>query len=402
MSKPRWNSDITPYPFQHAGVGFFNLNPYSMNADEAGAGKTLMALKSVLDRQLTPTIICPGYLAANWRREIAKYCIGDTSKYRIQTYSQTAPFDTRGTDCLIIDESAYIKSPDAQRTQKVAALVRDGGFDAVHLLNASPIKNRVPDLYPQLWIISKSFREMFPTYTSFAGTFCDEKRGYQGHTKYVGVKNLDQLKTLLKPLMIRRMIADLVGLPDKTNKKVVVSYGEDVELQREWEKHIVGKAGRDSTAKLRSAIAKAPFTAEYVYDLVVSGSHPIVVFSDHPDALDIIYGKLTERRLRCRVVGAIDPSLRQQYVDEMQNGEIEVLLCSIPAFSTGWNGTAARHMVFNDICWGPEDLYQASRRILRIGQKFCVFYHFIVGSKVDDAIINNVTGKQETIHKVLN
>jgi SWI/SNF-related matrix-associated actin-dependent regulator 1 of chromatin subfamily A len=400
MSKPNYlNSDVILDPLQVEGIEFMIKTPKCINADEAGAGKTLQALKSVIDLGKIPLILCPAYLKENWKYEIAKFIGGDTSKFKIQTYSQTAPFDAGGTDALVIDESYYLKTPGAKRTEKVAQLILDRKYDTIYELNASPIKNRVPELYTQLWFISEPFRKAFPSYTGFCSYFCFEETTYQGHTRWGDVKRVGELKQILKPLMIRRKIS---GLPGKSTKKVVVSYGENSDLGKAWEAFTSGKVGRDITAKKESAVAKAPFTAKYVYDLCSVGNNPVVVFSDHPDAVDIIAADLLSCNLRVRKITGATPSfIRQSYVDELQRGEIEVLVCSLPSFFAGWTGTAANQMVFNDIPWVPEDLYQASRRIYRRGQMRHCFYHFMVGSKVDDYITELIVSKSDTIKKVI-
>ena len=390
-------------PYQEEGVSFIHDKKYCIIGDEPGLGKTVQALKACHDKGFKTLIVCPAYLKRNWISEITKFC--KYLEYEVVAYSQGKPFPT-GFDAVIIDESSYIKSLKAQRTAKIHKYIAVNKPTYTILLNGSPIKNRVEELYSQVVLVYPEILKKYPSIWSFLNRFSNrtvKRYGMQEYVKYEGHRNIDELKAILQHCMIRRKADSVLDLPKINQKKVVVSYAEDKKLQQAWDDYNAGKGHKDGTAKKDSAIKKAGFTAQYVLDLVSSGTYPVVVFSCHPDAVEVIFDDLAAKHIRVRkVVGSTSMDQRSDIVKELQDGNVEVLVASLTAFNTGWTGTRASNMVFNDVHWVPEDNLQAAKRIHRIGQELPVFYHFVVGSKVDEHIIDTNLSKKQLINAVMN
>lgn len=395
----KFNATLLPY--QEEGVSFIHDKKYAFIADEPGLGKTIQALKACYDKGFKTLIICPAYLRMNWINEIAKFC--PYLEYQVVSYS-TKVLPT-GFDALIVDESSYIKNLKAQRTLNVHKYVHKNKLQYVILLNGSPIMNRVEELYSQVILVYPDVINPYPSIWSWLNRFSNRKVkrfGGQEYVSYEGVRNVDELKLILKKCMIRRKASSVLNLPPINQKKVVVKYGEDPKLQLEWEKFCQTGA-TDGTAKKASAIAKASFTAQYALDLLSSGVFPIVIFSCHPDAVGIIKDDLVGKAIRARaIIGSTDMGKREEVLQDFIAGNVDVIIASMKAFNTGWTGTVANHMIFNDVDFVPEQNKQAALRIHRIGQEKPVFYHFIVGSKVDERIIDAVASKKEIINQVMN
>jgi len=393
----------TLLPYQEEGVSFIHNKKYCIVGDEPGLGKTVQALKACSDMGFRTLIICPAYLRMNWISEITKFC--KYLDYEVVAYSQVKPFPT-GFDAVIVDESSYIKSLKAQRTKKVHKYVSVNRPKYLILLNGSPIKNRVEELYSQIVLVYPKILKQYPNIWSFLNRFSNRvvrRYGNQEYIKYEGHRNIDELKAILSECMIRRKADSVLDLPKINQKKVVVNYGNDQKLQQEWDDYIAGRGSKDGKAKKDSAIRKAGFTANYVLDLINVGTYPVVVFSCHPDAVEIVFDELATKHIRVRkVTGSTAMDQRSDIVKDLQNGDLEVVVASLTAFNTGWTGTRSNNMVFNDVHWVPEDNVQAAKRIHRIGQDKPVFYHFIVGSKVDEHIIDTNMGKKRLIHAVMN
>jgi len=397
----KFNASLLPY--QEEGVNFIHKSKRCLIGDEPGLGKTIQALKACFDKGYRTLIICPAYLRTNWIDEIGRFC--PSLDYVVCSYSQNTPFPT-GFDALILDESAYIKGYKSQRTLKVHKYVSLYAPKYVILLNGSPIKNRVEDLYSQLTLISYDILDDYPSIWTWLNKFSNrkvKKYGSQQYIVYEGHKNTPELKALLSKYMIRRKADTVLDLPPINQRKVIVSYREESALKEEWEEYVGTGNAKTSTAKKESAIKKSLYTGRFVYDLVASNNFPIVVYSCHPEAVEKIANYLQGRGLRVReITGSTKMALRSEIVKELQNGDIEVVVASLLAFNTGWTGTKSNTMVFNDISWVPEDNLQAAKRIHRIGQDRPVFYHFIVGSKVDESILDANLQKKSIIQAVLN
>lgn len=92
---------------------------------------------------------------------------------------------------------------------------------------------------------------------------------------------------------------------------------------------------------------------------------------------------------------------RNELVTKFQNGQLDVLVCTVGAASTGLTLTRSNLVVFNDIPWVPADLVQARKRIHRISQERQSRCVYIVGSKVDDNIIKTIRSKEKVISAVV-
>lgn len=395
----KFNATLLPY--QEEGVLAIHQHKHFIVADEPGLGKTIQALKACFDMGYRTLIICPAYLRMNWINEIAKFC--PYLEYEVVSYS-TKILPT-GFDAVIVDESSYIKNLKAQRTLNVHKYAHKHKPKYLILLNGSPIMNRVEELYSQVTLVYPNIINLYPSVWSWLNRFSNRKvlkYGSQEYVKYEGVRNVDELKAILKRCMIRRKANSVLSLPPINQTKVVVKYGQDSKLQAEWDK-FCQTGVTDGTAKKTSAITKAGFTAQYALDLISSGAHPIVIFSCHPDAVEIIKDDLINKGIRARgIVGNTAMDKREEILQEFIAGNVEVIVASMKAFNTGWTGTVANHMIFNDVDYVPEQNKQAALRIHRIGQEKPVFYHFIVGSKVDERIIDAVASKKEIIQQVMN
>jgi SNF2 family DNA or RNA helicase len=87
--------------------------------------------------------------------------------------------------------------------------------------------------------------------------------------------------------------------------------------------------------------------------------------------------KLANKGRRVKVIlGGMDKKIRQQYVNEFQNGELDDLVCSLNVAGVGINLFRSSRCVFAEFPWTWAALDQASDRLHRIGQKDCVnVYH---------------------------
>jgi SNF2 family DNA or RNA helicase len=92
---------------------------------------------------------------------------------------------------------------------------------------------------------------------------------------------------------------------------------------------------------------------------------------------------------------------RQGYVDMFNKGQLDVLLCTFGAASTGINLTSSNLMVINDLPWEVASLEQAKKRSHRIGQtRPCRIVH-VIGSSVDELILKTLNAKMKVISEVM-
>jgi SWI/SNF-related matrix-associated actin-dependent regulator 1 of chromatin subfamily A len=223
-------------------------------------------------------------------------------------------------------------------------------------------------------------------------------------TKFEGIRNIERLKGYLKGKYLRRLASKVLDLPPLIHKDIILNTQKvkAKELKKAYESHEEGeKSEHIMTLKSENALSKAKDTAEYTLDLVEQGE-PVVVYTDHVAPCMEIAERLKHKKVRVGVIhGGTPTDRRSTLVESFQAGNLDVLVCTIGAASTGFTLTRARNLVFNDFSWSYVDIYQALHRIHRIGQKGICIIHYMLSSEMDQWIKKKVMAKEELLGKVL-
>ena len=402
-------------PHQTKTVEFALKTKFYGDFSVMGTGKSLSALATISSLQKKAMIVAPPYLVNNWLHEIKKHTslVGSPhflkfdpkSDIIVVPYTQIAKAEDifKNVEIIIADEGQYLKNLEAKRTKDFHELFYTYTPKYFGYLSGTPIKNRIPEIYSMLLLFSKgpnspkivdSYRSMY----TFCCRFTNVKQSSYG-TKFEGMKNVEELRRYINPFSIRHG-DEVLDLPALTESNVIVSYSENPDLQREWERYVDQGASIDVKSKHDASIAKATFTANYVSEAVSDGCGPVIVFSDHRKPLDIMELDLSKLRVR-KITGEISSGKRQECVDMLNNGQLDVLLCTIGAASTGFNLTASSLLVFNDPSWVSTDMEQAKKRIHRIGTtKPCRIVN-VIGSPTDEYIYKMLASKDKVINKVI-
>lgn len=452
-----FKDESKPYEFQKEGARFALSNFYTLNRDEPGLGKTIQALLAIcwhLEKEPNDQIlvVCPQYLRANWKAEIEEW-----TDLTYHLFDQKSPMPLWGIDIVLIsydqlkyfpsayyfeplyepkkkcrlqvvvprllrkyrplstlcdarfnfivaDETHNFKNPKAKRTVHLTYMVDHLKPLYLMLLSGTPIKNRLYDLFTSLFLmamsnkVGKKITDKYRTYFLFCYRFCEVVKTRYG-TQFRGRKNVDELKTYLEGRVIGRKKADMLELPKAITKNVVVDYKENPALLEEYEAFQAGVQGVTGTVKRDSAILTAPFTAEYCEDLFEQDVGPILVYSEHPDAVHLIAERLKKIGRVAVVVGGIG-SKRDKIYEDFKAGLYDFWVASRPAASEGLNLTRSHNMVINDLPWTPTDLKQMMDRIDRIGQEESPMYHIITGPVVGKKIWKSLKEKLKTITAV--
>lgn len=416
-----------PYQYQVEGAIFALSHYYTLNKDEPGLGKTLQALMAacmLLEKNpgKKVLVICPQYLRKNWKNEIEEWTELEIGWYDhkdpeeffdkdivIVSYYQVRKYWERITedhyDFVIIDEAHNFKNPKAKQTLGLLSLIKTLNPNHCLQLTGTPIKNRVPDIFIPLFIMSMSKKtdnpitKKYRSYFLFCYNFCIVRKTNFG-PQFTGMKNVPELKTYLEGRVIGRKKTDVLELPEVVEKQVIVDYKESPLLLREYEAFNGMVESAESSVKAESARLTAPFTAEYVRDLLEQEVGPIVVFTDHRGPIPIILDSLKEYKIAV-IQGGVSDKKREAIKEAFQRGEYDVLIATVGAFSTGVTLTRACHMVFNDLPWVPSALRQAIDRIHRIGQESICFIHYIMGPVVGKKILRSLKEKMRTIKRIL-
>lgn len=419
-------------PYQRETVEFGKRNKYCIYALEMGLGKSFTAIATAMETNSNALVICPSYLKLKWKNEIKKFYPEETvslfnsdkefydlwdTRFAIISYHYIDRAESlfAWADMVIVDEAHYLKSMTAKRTEAFHRLVYENSIKRCLLLTGSPISNRVYELYSLIAIcnynpeiLESKFLARFDSYVKFANHFSNlrEFDVYRGNRrvkvqKWEGVKNLDELKTWIKDCYIRFKSDEVLNLPPYEEIEIPVSYDDNPELlevfQKFTEKSDDSVTGIDARVKAQAALAKAPFTVEYVQDLIAQ-EQKVVVYSDHVESCRLIAEKLGVTP----ITGETPMKLRQKLADEfMTSKDRLVIVATIGSFSTGIDLYSSFNMVFNDLPFVPGTLEQAKFRIRRIGQNKRCLFHYVLGSVQDKKILEILNEKISTIRKVV-
>jgi len=432
-------------------------------ADCPGYGKTAVSI-AISKKALSKgpiLIIAPAYIVLNWFDELILWgvkkkdiCIIDSTKqilseanYYIVSYNMAAYIDrTRGADgrpikkpglifqqlyrmewgLLICDEGHALKTPGTQRTRLIAGTGNNKKTNLynraykVLLLTGTPLINRIDELYN---LIIKIAPEIFNNISRmdyilhFAGHIESTPWGI----KHKGVKNADELKALIAPVMLAR--ASIEGLPDRVDRPIPLKiHGKDLTnfIKQEEDfitRHGLTAANLDSLQKVQdiegptiaeirqqTALYKIPAVMSALGDawekeenLVVGVYHRAVQIAVKNE----IEKKFPGKRLAI-INGGVDKKKRHAIIKAYQAGEIDCLLTTISAMREGVNVTRGFSLFIVEFPWTPAELEQYIARVHRKGQKNIVYVHyFFFKGGIDKIMMQCLKGKERMIKKIM-
>lgn len=446
-------------PFQKVGIEFVDLaGGRALVADQMGLGKTWQGVGYAVLRGLRTVIICPAHLKANWTSEIIKLTgkvptvlsgrepddfavktlLMEKPQFTVINYDilaaktvipSTETVDENGVvhrsavshrfmwaellnlsrpDLVIIDEAHYIKNTSSNRSVATRQL------DVPHrlALTGTPVLNR-PGEY---WAVLNWLRpEIFPSEDKFLSQ-------YTSDGKYA--RNTEQLRNLLKPIMIRRLKKDVVAELPPINR--ITQFHElTPEAQARYKQVLAGvymaidRAGNHIERNVTSILAeigklkevcahdKVPVVVEHALNLNDSAeegevNNKILIFSQYKDVVRKIAHGLGREAIYWTGDTAFEERTRLEH--KFQNDpSIRFLVVSLMTGQTGLNLTAAGHIIFADLWWTPAAHQQAEERAYgRLSNLHgAESYYFITKATIEEWIQEMLQSKLGVIEAVV-
>ncbi|GHH52456.1 SNF2-related protein [[Pseudomonas] boreopolis] len=158
----------------------------------------------------------------------------------------------------------------------------------------------------------------------------------------------------------------------------------------------------DRLVRQATGLAKAPYVAEFVRLLLLSGQQ-VLLFGWHRDVYQIWQEKLVEFN-PVMYTGSESPAQKQAAKDAFIAGESRVMLISLRA-GAGIDGLqhVCSTVVFGELDWSPGVHEQCIGRVHRDGQQEPVQAFFLISDSGSDPIVSDVLGvKREQIEGVRN
>ena len=423
-------------------VGYEWLNMLSdMNfggilADEMGLGKTIQTIAFLLSKKGSKTIvITPTSLIYNWKDEFNNFApslnigivhgskaerelvLGKENEYDVilTTYgtlrNDFESYKNIMFDYCIIDEAQNIKNPTAQSTKVVKGI----NAKCRIALTGTPIENNLTELWSIFDFIMPKF---LYTEQRFKEKFISS-----------GEKNMEELKSLIKPFILRRLKTDVLEeLPDKIEKKYIVEMpAPQKQVYKAYMKEVKSKMKSNKEdkitifsylTKLRQLCLDPSLLIEgylggsgkikATMDIVkteIESHKKILIFSQFTSVLKKIEKEIAKEHIEYLYLdGSIKAKERINLVNKFnENENIKIFLISLKAGGTGLNLTSASLVIHFDPWWNPAIEDQATDRAHRIGQKKVVeVIKLISQDTIEEKIVKLQEDKKELINNVMN
>lgn len=441
-------------PFQHQRDGFEYGLQYDkwLLADEQGLGKTKQVIDIAVAKKLQKNykhclIICGvNGLKWNWYNEVkihsnetahilgqkmkaGKLTVGGNAdklsdlnnidkidSYFIITNIETLRnkeiavklqnlCDNKIINMIALDEAHKCKSPTSIQGKAILKIYAQ----TMIAMTGTPLMNNPMDLY----VILKWLGYEKHSFYAFRNHYC--VMGGYGNYQIVGYKNLDQLKESVSDIMLRRLKADVLDLPEKIR---VDEYVEMSPKQKKIYDEVTAEI-RDNIDNIKMASnplaelirmrqatgytgilsskiqesAKLDRLEELVEEARENGKQ-IVIFSNWTQMTDAIYERLHQKYTLSVITGQTKDDERQHNVEEFQSGRSKIMIGTIGAMGTGLTLTAGTVEIFMDEPWNRANKEQAEDRCHRVGTTENVTIYTLMCKDTIDERIHEILEKK--------
>lgn len=316
-------------------------------------------------------------------------------------------------DMIAFDECHKAKNPTSQQGKGLLKLDAPNKI----AMTGTPLLNTPLDLYTILkWLDYEKH-----SFYAFKNHYC-VMGGYGGY-QIMGYQHLDELRTTLDEVMLRRLKADVLDLPEK------LYVNEYVEMDKEQE-----KIYNEILADLRlnvDKIAKSPnplsqlirlrqatgYTGilssdiqvsaklDRMEDLVeeaVANDKKVIVFSNWTDVTDEVLKRL-KRFNPATITGKVNDNDLTPQKEKFQNDDIcKVIVGTTAKMGTGYTLTAGTIVIFMDEPWTNGDKEQAVDRAHRIGTvENITIYTLLTKNTIDERVHEIVNTKKDLSDNII-
>lgn len=307
---------------------------------------------------------------------------------------------------IAFDEAHKAKNPDSQQGKALLSIDCKGPKIP---MSGTFVLNNPLDLYlPLKW-------SGFETHSFYAYKQHYCTMGGFGGKEIVGYKNLDELRSMVSKVMLRRVKGDVLDLPPKVHTiEWVDAYPEQKSLYKDVRdqvrdnidkvkvhpdplsemlrlRQVTGYPGILSSTVTKSA--KMDRMEELVEEEVSVGGKAII-FSNWSEMTNVIRHKLKKYN-PAYITGEVGAVQRMEEKDRFQNDpNCKVMIGTIGALGTGFTLTAAQLVIFVDEPWNRGIKDQAEDRAHRIGTRGTVrIVTILTRDTVDEGVYNLVQKK---------
>lgn len=452
------------FPFQLIGAQWLAERRHALLADDMGLGKSAQVVRAADIADIkTAVVVCPAVARINWTREFAKFSarkwvFGINAWKNHPLHVAVTSYEQAGSvldmmppmvDLVVADESQYLKSPEAQRSQAVlgkSGLIRRA--KRFWALSGTPAPNHAGELWTLLYTLGVTPLN----YDQWVDRYCEHGVKQIGPTwvhQIYGTREyrIPELKAMLAPIMLRRKKEKVMAdLPPITMSDYVVEAGpvdeelyfpnyflpagpvtrvvDDLHIEIAKQERALSAAldvteGAHSVDKDRMSVLegfdlslstlrryvglqKVPAIVKLVDHEIESGDYnKLVIFARHRDVIVELREKLKHHGAVI-LFGGTPPAKRQMNIDKFQNDpKCKIFIGQVQAAGTAITLTAAHNVIMAEADWVPGNNAQAIMRCHRIGQTKPVTVRFIsLANSSDEVVMATVRRKTRQLDKL--
>lgn len=450
-----WVDKVEPYRHQVSNlINFCRRLPVTLLADDVGLGKTisagLVASELISRGRLSKIlIVCPKILGQQWEEELRiKFGIlsviatgkellsanppGEVGAV-ITTYNSARMYLDKlkdsGFDMLILDEAHKLRNLYGTDTAPQVALsfkkiLTDRVFKYVLLLTATPIQNRLWDLYSLIDLLTaaRGHQNPFGAPGMFARKFIADNRTDARRLK---PEAQEEFRDIIYRYMsrVRRGEADLHFPQREVHLHLVEPSAEETELinivansidgldgltQINLLKTLVsspealsvmlngmadrGTVSKDFASDVRKIVKKMTLTAklqglETLVDKLRAEKPThwrMVIFTTRIETQTSIQNFLEEKSISCGLINGTTGAINKETLDKFRKSDPDInVIISTEAGAEGVNLQIANILVNYDLPWNPMIVEQRIGRVQRLGsmhEKVCIFNIVLKGT----------------------
>ena len=304
------------------------------------------------------------------------------------------------------DEMHKMKNPTIKQTRGFFKCLPECRIG----MSGTPLMNSPLDIY----VILKWLGYEKHAFYSFKNHFC-VFGGFGGHD-VIGYRNLGELNAKLSSIMLRRLKADVLDLPDKLYIDELVDMStKQSRLYDEIEagiknEFVLGTLDLSNPlsvlTRLRQCTGYTGIVSDCIFesskldrmeDIIeeaVSNNQKVIVFSNWTQMTDIVQERL-QKYNPAVITGATTDNKRQMMANTFQTDDnCKVIIGTIGAMGTGLTLTAGSVVIFLDEPWNKALFDQAVDRAHRIGtQSTVTIYSLMCKGTIDERIHNIIYTK---------
>jgi SNF2 family DNA or RNA helicase len=449
------NCGIKPRAHQRQAAAWAYLRTKVLVADQTGTGKsTILALLIAMLKESGQLedgkvlLVCRAAALRQWTTELNRMLPMIKTVAATGTASKRLKIMRSDWEVMVISRETYVKDHEAFNHIDIVALLCDdvdslanrGNQISVRLkqlanhcryvciANATPLSKRLEQLHSVMELIGG--REFLGGVTQFKNTYIQQEkiqmpvRGGRMMTtmKTRGYKNLNQLKSLIRPMVIRRTADQLadVDMPAISTSTVWLDLHP---AQRAKYKEIqagilkIIKEGRIAEIKQLEAITvwmKAAATCtglpalgeddgpgassklDWIMDKLEGdlSEEKVVIFIHNKSMVLAAKDRMDAAGIKAVVVSGMDsnPTRRAEAIQQFWDDPECKVLIGTSALQSSLNLQVSRHLIMADTLHNPASIQQLAGRVQRVGSQYQTVYvhHLLTRDTIEEGFLEKL------------